>query len=46
MLKAQNELIILCIHTVTSSTAQMHGFLFPVNLFDGIFFPVACPPSQ
>ena len=46
MLKVQNELIILCIHAVTSSTAQMHGFLFPVNLFDGIFFPVACPPSQ
>ena len=45
VLKVQNELIILCIHTVTSSTAQMHGFLFPVNLFDGIFFS-SCLSTQ
>ena len=44
MLKFQNELIILCIHAVTSSTAQMHGFVFAVNLFDVIFFQLPVHP--
>lgn len=45
MLEFQNAIIVQCVHTVTSSTTQMHGFVFPINLFGGILYS-SCLSTQ